>query len=658
MESEVCSHKYLEELEIGLCCLSCGALRNFVSKASDTTSTSNTESDEEYQYMPLRPDEIRLVVLLPDSEDHLISCRILTVQLQAAAAYEYEAVSYTWATEDGDASKTKSINICIEESQETKSMRVTTNCEIALQQLRRHYSEIRQRHVVELQKPEGHGSERPMLGDYVLWIDSICINQECISERNQQVRIMDEIYKNAVQVDVCISIRGQDYRGAMELLDYNRMIESQDLPSRESNLLDYTKAIEKYFPSKNQPRHELRPRYVQLASLFGLRYFSRVWVVQEILLSQDAFLYVNNEVVPLKEQILRSICDICISRYVSIPWLSRWVSVWNKAPGIILCLNMSLNCSASDARDKVFAITGLLHPCTRTMIPIDYISSVDEVMATAVTACIAECGDLDILSYAVLPKGADPHTAPSLSRAQFREYLVHQGSRGASDPSQTWTRYDHARFLSPSFPSVAMKGGCKRCGPPIQNSTAWDSTCAFQCTKSSPGSTFERLNLPIPANQVLPRLSVRAYPLDNCTESTDQSLPDFLDELHKGVHAHNLPWILGLVQEPYAKGIQELVTDLLFVRGQMRTSVDYTVFRTRHSVGFTSGYCLPGDIVATIEGATHAFILRGVGYRKFRIVGECHLWDQYKVASKNNGSLGRVSGGDCFRGMGQYIEIY
>jgi hypothetical protein len=634
MESEACNHKYLEELEIGLCCLSCGALRNFVPKASDTAPTSNTESDEKYQYMLLRPDEIRLVELLPDSEDHPISCRIVTNQLQAAADYQYEAISYTWATEDGDASRSQSIQVYHEIGKDRKYLRVTRNCENALRQLR------------------CHRSERNVPGAYMVWIDSVCINQERINERNQQVSMMDQIYKNAVRVNVCIHAQGQDYRGAMKLLDYYRMVDSQYSPNRESDLFKYTKAIEKYFPDKNQARHELHPSYIQLARLFSLRYFSRVWVVQEILLSQKAFLYVNSEVVPLKEQILRSICDTSISRSVSIPWLSQWVSVWNKAPGIILCLNMSLNCSASDTRDKVFAITGLLNPCTRAMIPIDYMSSVENVLATAVTACIAESGDLSILRYALLPKDTDMHTAQSLNMAQFKEYLERQASIAVSNPPGTRDRNDHA------LPLIAMKDRCKRCGP-VRDSEAWNTTCALQCNDSSLVSTFEGLNLPIPATQILPRLRVQAYPIDKCTESTDQNLPDFLDELQIRENAHKLTLNPSLTHGLCAYDLEDFATDLWYARrGDMRELVEYIVFRTWHSVGFTLGHCLPGDIVAAIDGCTHPLILRGIGYRSFRIVGECFLWNEQNVACMNNRSVGAGTWGDHFGGRKQFIEIH
>jgi hypothetical protein len=636
MESKVCSHKYLEELEIGLCCLSCGTLRNFVSETPDTSAASNTQPGEEYQYSPLRPDQIRLIVLHPGAESDPISCQIITIQLQSGYSYRYEAVSYTWATEDGDARKVKSIQVYDERGNERKYIKVTTNCENALRQLRRHRTK----------------SNR--FDQYLLWVDSICINQDRISERNHQVSIMDQIYMNAVQVDVCINAYGQDYRGAMKLLDHDAVVK-QDVSDPGVDLLRFTKSVEEYFPDKDQPRHDLHPYFMQLASLFRLRYFSRVWVVQEILLSQKAFLYVNNEIVPFEEQILRIICDTCVSRSISIPWLFRWVSVWNKAPGIILCLDMSLNCSASDARDRIFAITGLPHPCTRAMIPIDYISSVQEVLATAVTACIAECGDLDILSYARLPKGADPHTAPSLNMAQFKAFLSRQGSRGALDPSQAWERYDQARSLFSWYrPSIAMRDGCKRCGPLAHNATALDSTCAFQCTSWSPKSTFEQLDLPIPETQILPRLMVQAYPIDICCGSTDQSVPNYIAQLQQAFPIHKctgpkderLTSFIAqrqagresyAVQEPYPASLRDVITDLGYAREQMWAFTDYTVFRTQWSVGFTSGHCLHGDIVATVDGATHAFVLRSVGSRRFRIVGDCYLWNQFHVAHTTKG---------------------
>jgi hypothetical protein len=644
MQPEACSHKYLEELEIGLCCLSCGAMRNFTLDTSDTSPTLDTQSHEEYQYTPLNPDlnEIRLLVLLPGAETEPISCRIITVELESAPIYS--AVSYTWATEDGDASKRKSIQVYTREgSKDRKHINVTMNCDNALRQLQRNHAK-----GMLLDK----GIQRHV------WIDAICINQDRISERNHQVSIMDRIYKNAIHVDICIQASGQEYQGAMELLNPIKTIRTE-ISSPEENLPEYDQLTLTYILNENQPGLKPHVYLVQLARLFGLRYFSRVWVVQEVLLAQNVFLHVNNKVEQLREEILRSICDICTSRSVSIPWLSRWISVWNQAPGIILCLNMSLNCSASDLRDQVFAITGLLHPCTRAIIRIDYLLSLDEVLATAVIACIAECGDLDVLCYARLPKDGDRHNAPSLRTEQFKAYLIRQGSKGVLDPSQMWERYDQDRFCSPSFPKVVMRTGCKRCGPPNHHVASRDSMCAFQwaSSKSSSISTFERSNRPVPQNQILPCLEVYAYSIDTCTKSTDQRLNDFIGELEAGAHSPSLSGVFHNLLKAHDRGLKDLITELKIAKDKMWASIDYTVFYTRHSVGFTSGHCSPRDIVFTIYGATHPFLLRPVGHGEFRIVGECYLWNMSKVGYLTNDNV--ESGGWMnFKKQKRFITIY
>jgi len=58
---------------------------------------------------------------------------------------------------------------------------VTQNCEAALRQLRKKSRSIR------------------------IWIDALCINQQNISERNQQVRMMEEIYRKAKHVRIWLN---------------------------------------------------------------------------------------------------------------------------------------------------------------------------------------------------------------------------------------------------------------------------------------------------------------------------------------------------------------------------------------------------------------------------------------------------------------------
>jgi hypothetical protein len=641
MESNTCPHKYLEELEIGLCCLSCGALRNFIPETPDTPTTSSINSNKEYEYPLLNPDlnEIRLIELLPGEELEPISCRITAVEL---GSIDFSAVSYTWATEDGDASKTKSIQVYTnEEWKEKRYIKVTANCENALRQLRHERTENSARMTY------------PMI-----WIDSICINQERISERNQQVSIMDRIYKSAVHVDICIQASGQDYRGAMELLNHSINIGQDFLVSAMDSLAN-SKSFKQYASDKDQIEHELHLRLMQLSNLFSLRYFGRVWVVQEVLLAQKVFMHVNREVVQLKEGALRYICDSCTTRSISIPWLSRWVTIWTRAPDMIMCLNMSLSCSASDLRDQVFAITGLLRPCTRALIPIDYISSIEEVFATAVSACIAECGYLDVLRHAQLPKDADLRTTPSLGIAQLKTYLTRQCSRGVYDRPQMWQQYRMTQSYKPWIPRVVLGAACNHCKLLDHHDVSRPIECALQQASSelAPSSTFYPLKRPLPKGQMLPHLRVQAYPIDTCRESTNQSLADFVTILEAGVHSRHQSWILDLVREPYEESLRDLITDFQTTGNCMWTSEGYTVFRTRYSVGFTSGHCQPGDIVVLIDGTIYPFLLRGIRDREYRIVGACHIWNTKEVMDLTQGSVGKGRSMD-FEGQKRFIEIY
>ncbi|ORY14571.1 heterokaryon incompatibility, partial [Clohesyomyces aquaticus] len=76
--------------------------------------------------------------------------------------HNYEAVSYKWGN-----SELPSHIIC-----EGKKLSITRNCKAALEQ----FSSVKNR---------------------LLWVDSICINQNDVQERNEQVSLMAIIYSSA-----------------------------------------------------------------------------------------------------------------------------------------------------------------------------------------------------------------------------------------------------------------------------------------------------------------------------------------------------------------------------------------------------------------------------------------------------------------------------
>ncbi|KAH9207768.1 heterokaryon incompatibility protein-domain-containing protein, partial [Leptodontidium sp. 2 PMI_412] len=118
-------------------------------------------------YSPLASEnEIRLLCLLSGVGEDPIECTLQHANLEHNP--NYEALSYVW----GSPTSSESIEIS------GKEYFIRENLSSALQHLR-HPQNAR-----------------------LFWIDALCINQEEVSERNDQVHQMGRIYRSAVKVIV------------------------------------------------------------------------------------------------------------------------------------------------------------------------------------------------------------------------------------------------------------------------------------------------------------------------------------------------------------------------------------------------------------------------------------------------------------------------
>ena len=119
-----------------------------------------------FEYQPL-PDasHFRVLALEPGNADSPLRCKLKAVSVQNARQSEYEALSYAWGNNDQPLQPF--IN-CHE-----KFLKLTPNLESA----RRHIH-----------------SENKVTN---LWVDQICINQEDLEERSQQLSPMSSIYSVA-----------------------------------------------------------------------------------------------------------------------------------------------------------------------------------------------------------------------------------------------------------------------------------------------------------------------------------------------------------------------------------------------------------------------------------------------------------------------------
>ena len=125
--------------------------------------------------------------------------------------------------------------------------------------------------------------------DY-LWIDAICINQNDLAEKSHQVALMSKIFKSAKKVYVWLGKGHTEIDAACKTLSMNsyrprlRMTSWGLVRNTETNIHHHT------------PEDQLVLEK-GMRAILQLPYWSRIWVVQEILLAQKvALLYGQHDV--------------------------------------------------------------------------------------------------------------------------------------------------------------------------------------------------------------------------------------------------------------------------------------------------------------------------------------------------------------------------
>ncbi|KAI1871279.1 uncharacterized protein JN550_004724 [Neoarthrinium moseri] len=236
---------------------------------------------------------------------------------------KYEALSYTWADESGDSSRSKSIFL----GDWWDILPITANCEAAIRNLQR-------RHEYRLLNGAG---------TLTVWIDAICVNQDDMKERSHQVEMMRAIYSGARHVSVYL---GEDTGSSAHAIHTLNKSDTQD--------------IVQLLSSDRQDKESTILKEA-ISALFRRRYFSRIWVIQEVLAARGVRFYCGENTVSPKAfrpEILETL------HAMNLGLVPRWVS-WSSKPlprkptELFQLFRSSLLCGASDPRDKVFALLGL-----------------------------------------------------------------------------------------------------------------------------------------------------------------------------------------------------------------------------------------------------------------------------------------------------------
>ncbi|KAH7129238.1 heterokaryon incompatibility protein-domain-containing protein [Dactylonectria macrodidyma] len=286
-------------------------------------------------YSDLQNDEFRLLKAFYD-QNRVLSCNMTAFNLDSHPAYT--ALSYAWGKE---------------------LFAVPISCNGETINISRSLLSAFEAFVEcpSLQTPEW------------VWADFLCINQKDEAEKAVQIRVMDQIYKKAEIVTIWSGTGDVKTQESLRTLENFGCMIARSPPIHS---MDYVMSLSG------------DPQWTELEPFFRREWFTRSWVVQEVLLAQKARLVCgttsidwnkvidlylgcleesqSNKVMLIRHElgynVLRSLYDL--SRKLGSSYYD------------LELLNLIRQRVCKEPVDKVYSILGLINPEVRAKIVIDY----------------------------------------------------------------------------------------------------------------------------------------------------------------------------------------------------------------------------------------------------------------------------------------------
>ncbi len=337
---------------------------------------------------------IRVLELEPGNEEDPLICNLRIVSLSDAAD-TYEAISYVW----GDPNDLKSISC------NSIQHHIPASLELALKFIR---------HTA---------------GRRALWADSICINQNDNEEKGHQIKQMGRVYENAKRVLVYLDPdKERIAKGCFDLIQEVNRCWGPLLPRYE----DPTRIpIVTPYPFSDDPRI-----WENIATLYEMSWFDRLWVVQEAGLAKDCIMLWGKahirfaEVVELVQwlrcrpdftqlicpQVVLKWSDIFIQNQCTLgntltwrtdlplcAWYSNMAAANRQDESFIDVLRTGRKLKVSDPRDRIYGLLGSSLALTEggLILEPDYTKTVDAVYLDIACALLRHPREASFLLGAV-----------------------------------------------------------------------------------------------------------------------------------------------------------------------------------------------------------------------------------------------------------------
>ncbi|KAF4464009.1 heterokaryon incompatibility het-6 [Fusarium albosuccineum] len=588
-----------------------GAHGDWARRSWSNASQSSYLGDKTYQYRPLADMSIRLIRISPERKT-MIKCEIIHVSLEDPP--RYVAISYAW----GDPRDTRRIEV------EGCPISVSASLHGAFQALRQRAESV------------------------LVWVDALSIDQQNREERAEQVQLMPSIYSNADSVAIWLGPEEDDSSSAMNLLRH--VAEQAKYPDVVSRLL-----------AAGARNGDL----AAVVSLFERDYWRRLWVVQEVFnareiqvycgstklpwdvyqLASDAFSRHRGDMAFRNDQIEGrrpavspdqfSYAQVLIYQGpASLPDLEVYMGDGEEA--LLEIMRACRRKLASDPRDKLFGILGVLPADIRNEFRADYNLPVKDVYTEVVDYLLKTTQRIDVICEAI-------------------HFPVHTSSANLPSFVPDWSHVPQTTSLGHKYGFSAAGATKARCAFLDERLSKLEISAIPLDTVKSRGIAVGTLcNL---GDYLMAFLHWRALLLEAFSERGAEALQRAEEDLAAALCLGQIPlpydglsqWLTvcynifaNLLRErlpylPLDRTLYDYLNSAVDVKPEARREYLQRHFGDRmmgrcfcvtqeYRVGMGTGFMLPGDQVVVPLGCSTPILLRPEGTRgEYRFVGDVYI---------------------------------
>ncbi|KAL8821404.1 MAG: hypothetical protein Q9223_000553 [Gallowayella weberi] len=384
-----------------------------------------------FSYRPLPPCHTRLLKTV--SPHPSLKCELR--EHAAATLPEYMALSYTW----GSQGPTKLMQCG------SQVINVTPNIYAALCEI----------------------SLKAEVADKWFWVDAVCIDQQNEKEKAVEVKRMNLIYTAAWWVLVWLGPADEDSDLAMDKLTGLTNIMTPlpiDAGDRE--------AVQRRLAPADHPV------WTAIVKLYNRSWFRRLWILQEVILAKGIFVLCGNRVLPWSTIVdfaghANSVVyaavllqhgqktDIATNGFLSCSLVEnlRKRGPISNTTDFTNLLDETRGREATDQRDRIYGLLGLITDNLRNLIKVDYTWQTSDCYLHICKALITREPTLTILSMASSIQKAPslPSWCPDLSSEQ-KETIVYCFNTGFKAGFHDWPSRHSTIEISSHDNSISIPG--------------------------------------------------------------------------------------------------------------------------------------------------------------------------------------------------------